>query len=90
MICEHANENPNLCPCDAWCACRLRACRHKATSLTQKMLAVSADVDHERAYGCTPAVRWHIEFALMWAMIASVLPAPRPLTRFGLLEVDTL
>ena len=29
MFCEHANENPNVCPCQSDCNCRRRHCRNK-------------------------------------------------------------
>lgn len=28
-LCEHANENPNVCPCQPGCYCKTRTCRGK-------------------------------------------------------------
>jgi hypothetical protein len=32
-LCEHANENPNVCPCPADCYCKTRTCEHKLVDL---------------------------------------------------------
>jgi hypothetical protein len=28
-LCEHANENPNVCPCAPDCYCKTRTCKDK-------------------------------------------------------------
>lgn len=33
-ICEHANENPNVCPCPPNCYCKTRTCKGKQPSPT--------------------------------------------------------
>lgn len=31
--CEHANENPNVCPCPSDCYCKTRTCKDKFVDL---------------------------------------------------------
>jgi len=32
-LCEHANENPNVCPCPSDCYCKRNTCEHKLVDL---------------------------------------------------------
>lgn len=32
-LCEHANENPNVCPCANDCYCKRNTCAHKLVDL---------------------------------------------------------
>lgn len=32
-LCEHDNENPNVCPCAADCYCKSRTCKGKIIDL---------------------------------------------------------
>lgn len=32
-LCEHANENPNVCPCPPDCFCKRNTCEHKIVDL---------------------------------------------------------
>lgn len=46
LFCEHANENPAVCPCDRDCFCYLHTCKHRAVyaeALLKGMTAASKD-----------------------------------------------
>lgn len=36
MLCEHANEVPNVCPCPSTCGCKYYSCRPKVIPISDK------------------------------------------------------
>lgn len=86
IYCEHANEVPYSCSCDAECYCKEHTC--KRSPLVARMMQTAAEFDYHQAYGCTEYVTWKIQFAMIWAVIASMMPKPREPSRWTMLEIE--
>jgi hypothetical protein len=52
------------------------------------MMQTAAEFDYHQAYGCTEYVTWKIQFAMIWAVIASMMPKPREPSRWTMLEIE--
>lgn len=97
LSCEHANEVPRVCPCVPECYCKSNSCRPRVfrnmstpesrefwESLERR---VAADLFRD-THGCTEYTMWKIQFAMIWAVIASMMPRPKQPSRWTMLEID--